>query len=437
MLFYNIRIAAKSLRRNPILTTLLIGAIALGICVSTSFVAMRHMLSKDPLPGKSDKLFYIRLDSWDPGRAYVPEEPKSIPMQVTYRDARDLMRSTIPTRQTASFKSTMFVFPDPKVARPYNETIRLVGSDFFPMFQVPFQYGAGWDKAADAKPEQVVVLDAATNKKLYGGANSVGKSLRIEDRNYRVVGVIDEWRPNVKFYDLTQNATMAPEGIFMPFNLTPILQPRTSGNTDGWKSSGTTPEEFLQSETTWIQFWVELPEPQQQSAYRDLLVSHMREQKKFGRFQRPLYYKLTNVTDLMKEFNVVPRQVHAMSIVSLLFLAVCSLNLVGLLLGKFLARVPEVSVRRALGASRLQIFWQHIVECELVGVVGGLIGLVMSFGLLKLIGKAMPEGMLMPTLDLEMLGISAFLSLVAGLMAGIYPAWRVCTVPPAMQLKVQ
>ena len=38
-------------------------------------------------------------------------------------------------------------------------------------------------------------------------------------------------------------------------------------------------------------------------------------------------------------------------------------------------------------------------------------------------------------LDLEMVAISVFLSLMAGLMAGIYPAWRVCSVAPAMQLK--
>ena len=40
-------------------------------------------------------------------------------------------------------------------------------------------------------------------------------------------------------------------------------------------------------------------------------------------------------------------------------------------------------------------------------------------------------------LDGEMLATALFLSLVAGLVAGVYPAWRVCSVPPAMQLKVQ
>jgi len=40
-------------------------------------------------------------------------------------------------------------------------------------------------------------------------------------------------------------------------------------------------------------------------------------------------------------------------------------------------------------------------------------------------------------LDAEMIGVSIVLSLVAGLMAGIYPAWRICSIAPAMQLKLQ
>jgi putative ABC transport system permease protein len=114
MFLYNLRIAVKSLRRNPVLTTLLIGAIALGICVATTFIALRHIMEKDPLPGKSDTLFYVRMDNWDPQRAYVAEDPKSLPTQITYRDMRGLMASNIPTRQTGTFRTRFFIHPDPK-----------------------------------------------------------------------------------------------------------------------------------------------------------------------------------------------------------------------------------------------------------------------------------------------------------------------------------
>lgn len=435
MLAYHFKIALKSLRRNPILTTLLITGIALGICVSTAFVTLRHMYTQDPLPGKSDKLFYVRLDTW--GKDSERLMGQDIPDQITYRDARGLMRSPIPVRQTASFITSRFVHPGPGRGRPYQPDIRLVFADFFDMFQLPFRYGGPWTKAADAKPEQVVVIDHDTNEKLFGGENSVGRSIRIEDREFRVVGVLDRYRPPARLFELLRNPTGPPEPIYIPFNLVEPLQIQLSGNNSTWKLEDIdTFEQLLNSEMLWLQYWVELPDEQAVAAYRDWINSYIAEQKKIGRFERPANHRLSTMRDLMDELQLMPEGVTSMSVVSLLFLAVCSLNLVGILLGKFLARVPEVSVRRALGASRAQIFWQHIIECEVIGLIGGALGILLSLGILGILARYMQNGEAL-RLDGEMLLLAAFLSLVAGLLAGVYPAWRVCSVPPAMQLKVQ
>src|SRR5207247_9843665 len=141
------------------------------------------------------------------------------------------------------------------------------------------------------------------------------------------------------------------------------------------------------------------------------------------------------VRGIRREFGMVRPAMNAMAATSILFLVICALNLTGLLLGKFLARAPEVSVRRALGATRSDIFMQHIVECEIVGVSGGVIGMLLSLGVLKFIGKLITSTTVM-SLDLEMILAALFLSLVAGLIAGLYPAWRICTLQPAVQLKV-
>jgi putative ABC transport system permease protein len=437
MLLYHFRIAAKSLRRNPFLTSLLVFAVALGICIATSFTTLRHVLTKDPLPrGRSAVLHYVRMDSWDPKRAYLADDPKSIPPMLSYRDARGLMESKIPVRQTATYQTQLFVFPEGKGERPYPENIRMVFSDFFPMFAVPFRYGSGWDKAADAKPEPVVVIDNATNEKLFAGKNSVGRQIRISDRVFRVGGVLAPWRPALRAYDPTGFAVAAPEAIYMPLNFTPLMRLRTSGNNDGWKSAGTTYEEFLQSDQTWLEFWAELPTPDKVGAYKQWVDSYVLEQKKLGRYQRPLHNEVTPLMPLFRDFKIVPPQVTAMATVSILFLLVCSLNLVGVILGKFLSRAPEVSVRRALGATRRDVFVQHIVECELIGLIGGPIGIGLSMLIVKFAAKVLP-GNIPIQLDAEMFLTAIALSLGAGLVAGLYPAWRICTIAPAMQLKIQ
>jgi putative ABC transport system permease protein len=442
MLAYQVKTAMQSLRRNPVLTTLLIVGIAVGICVSTAFVTLRHMYTRDPLPGKSEKVFYVRLDSWDKeepfrGGASTDVTNRPIPDQVTYRDARNLLRSPVPKRQSPTYITRAFVYPDPKIARPFQPDVRLVFSDFFEMFEMPFRYGGPWTKAADAKPEPVVVIDDAMNRKLFGGENSVGRTVRIGERQYQVSGVLAPWRPPIRLFEMNRNAAGPPEGFYIPFNFGESLELWSFGNNSGWDGKQiNTFQDNLASERIWLQYWVELPDAATKRSYEDWLTAYINEQKKLGRFQRPLYFALTTIPDLMTEWRLMPTGVKAMSVVSLLFLAVCSINLIGILLGKFLARVPEVSVRRALGASRAQIFWQHVIECELIGILGGILGIGLSVAVLGLLSKYMPNGEAL-RLDGEMLGLAAVLSLVAGLIAGVYPAWRICSIPPAMQLKVQ
>jgi putative ABC transport system permease protein len=437
MLLHYVRLAFKSMRRNPILSSLIVGAIALGITISTSFITLYHVMAQDPIPDKSSRLHYIRMDNWDPARPYPGEGSLAIPPQITFQDMRNIMKSTIPVRQTATYRSNLFVFPDPKQGRPFRAAVRLAFSDFFTMFEVPFQYGGPWDKSADEKPEQVVVLDQETNDKVFGGGNSVGRTLRIDEREFKVVGVLAHWRPIVKMYDLTSNQTAPPEGVFMPFNLAEPMEIRTAGNTDNWKPIGddnSYAAVWIRSEMCWLQMWVELADDGQKQAYVDFLQAYVTDQKKLGRFQRKIDNRVTSLPALMVELQVVPRQIGAMASISLLFLAVCSLNLMGLLLGKFLARAPEVGVRRALGASRTAIFLQHIVECELIGVLGGVIGLALSLGVLALFNRAIFG--IPIALDLQMVGAAVVLSLVAGLVAGLYPAWRICTIPPASYLRL-
>src|SRR5262245_30986502 len=393
MLRYHLTIALKSLKRSPILTALLVSGIALGICVSTAFTTLRHMYEQDPLPGKTDRVLYVRLDSWGKERSYKRSDPSSLPDQITYKDARNLMRCPIPKRQTASYITARFVHPDPKVARPWQPDVRLVYRDYFDIFQVPFQYGGPWSKEADDKPEQVMVIDDATNRKLFGGENSVGRTVRMEDRDYRVVGVLAPWRPPLRLVELVRNAEGPPEPIYIPFNLAETQEIWLTGNNSGWDGVRIeTYKEFLASERVWLQFWVELPDAASKGAYGDWVRSYIEDQKKLGRFQRPVHYELTTIPDFVEEMGLMPDGVKAMSVVSILFLAVSSLNLVGILLGKFLARIPEVSVRRALGASRAQVFLQHVIEVEVIGIAGGVVGVALSAGILRLIGRFMPNG---------------------------------------------
>ena len=62
MFAYYARLAVRSFRRNKVLTALMVVAIALGIGASMTTLTVFHVLSGDPIPGKSDRLFYVQVD---------------------------------------------------------------------------------------------------------------------------------------------------------------------------------------------------------------------------------------------------------------------------------------------------------------------------------------------------------------------------------------
>ena len=289
---------------------------------------------------------------WTPGTRPRPHPNKAgLPQQITYRDMAEIMKSDIPLRQSGMYKANLYVFPEPGAGRPTRTLTRMCFADFFPMFDVPFKYGSGWDRAADLGPEPVVVLERRRTTSCSAARTASARRSASRTATFRVVGVLDTWRPSVKFYDITQQAVQPPEQLFMPFGLMRPMQIRTSGNSDGWKSAPVPGFEGLfVSEAAWIQMWVELPDQDARARYTDFLKAYATEQKTHGRFARPLRVEVTPLLEWLSEQEVTPRELTVMLVVSLLFLAVCALNLMGLLLAKFLARAPEIGVRRALGA---------------------------------------------------------------------------------------
>jgi len=436
MLGYQLKLAARSVRRNPLLTLLLVSGIGLGIGVSMVFVNAYYRFSGDPIPDKSDKLFYVQMDSWNPERPFDSDDPSEPPNQMTFMDAMAVMASDIPTLRTANYKVDLTVYPPKEGARPFRETVRLCYADFFPMFEVPFLHGNGWTREADEAREPVVVLSREANRELFGGGDTVGRKLTIEGRDFTVIGILDDWRPMPKYYDTMNDDLGAPERMFMPFHFGEEFEVYTSGNDSGWKGRDPGYDGWLKSESVWIQTWVQLDNASQKDAFVSFMNAYAMEQKKAGRFQRPVNNRLRNVMQWLEHEQVVPPAAKTLLLISLLFLLVCSVNLIGVLLGKFIGRAPEVGVRRALGASRKAIFVQHVLECELIGIVGGLAGLGLSTVGMKLVDSLFDQNFNFG-LDWNLFAVAVALSLASALVAGLYPAWRICRIPPGLHLKLQ
>jgi putative ABC transport system permease protein len=193
----------------------------------------------------------------------------------------------------------------------------------------------------------------------------------------------------------------------------------------------------LASDCTWITAWVETASSGERSELQSWLDNYAGEQRKLGRLKRNAPNRLFDVPGWMEYTGVVGKDSKLQAWLAFGFLMLCLVNTVGLLLAKFSVRASEIGVRRALGASRTEIFRQFLIETVVVGLVGGVLGLLLAFGALRLIGMTSKAMANLAQMDWEMLGLTFVISVSAAILAGLLPTWRACQVTPAIQLKSQ
>ena len=436
MFRYYVKLGLASIRKNPILSGLMIAAIAVGIGACMTIINIYYVMGGNPIPNRSDVLYYVQVDSWSPNEAY--KDPDFPPEQITYMDGKALYDAHKARRQVLSYKTGRVVEPQSEGERPFQVVSRATTADFFPMFDTPFLYGGGWDQAADDNEDRVVVLSREINERVFGGKDPVGETLIMNGDPYRVVGVLDTWEPMPKFYDVNNGQFSHPEDVYFPLSLAIANQFPSWGNTNCWKPSEGGWAGRLQSECVWLQFWVELHGAKEKQEYLDFLNAYAETQKAAGRFPRPLNNRLSNVMEWMQSEEVVVDDVSVLMGLSFLFLVVCLLNTIGLLLAKVARRTGDISLRRALGASRRAIFSQYIVEAGVIGVAGGILGIGMTWlGLqgIKILYGEFDFMTRLVQMDWVVIFDAIGLAIVSALAAALYPTWRACAVHPAKQLK--
>ena len=138
MFSYYLKLALKSIRRNPVLSALMVLALGLGIGAFMTTYTVYYLMSGDPIPHKSHQLYAVQLDNWDPNDPPT-ESARDVQPQLTYRDAEYLMHAQTPaTRQAAMYRTGVTVQPDSAENPPFDGSTRATYHSFFEMFDVPF-----------------------------------------------------------------------------------------------------------------------------------------------------------------------------------------------------------------------------------------------------------------------------------------------------------
>jgi putative ABC transport system permease protein len=423
---YYLQLALRSLRRNRVLTALMIIAVSVGIGSSMTLLTALRAMSADPIPAKSDRLFSVRIDNWGPDAA----NNAALSDLLSYPDAMALMRAHQGVRQSVMYAPVFSVTPQTPV--------RAVYTDFFGMFNVPFAAGAAWSKADDEGRANVVILGAKIAQRLFPRGDAVGKTVALGADAYRIVGVLAPWNFQPRVYDLSSRLYQQTEDIFLPLTTAGVHKLLSYGGSYCSKPVPRNWEAVSESECRWVEFWVELHSASDRAVYLEFLNNYAAEQRRLGRFRWPPSVALLDVKQTLTAQHIVPGEMKIATIAGFGFLLVCLVNATGLMLAKLTGRAAEFSLRRALGASKLQIFAQCLAEATLVGLSGG------AFGLgLTILGLAFERAILredyarLVNLDGTAIATTLGVAFVTVMIAALFPAWQTSRLQPAWKLKAQ
>jgi putative ABC transport system permease protein len=282
------------------------------------------------------------------------------------------------------------------------------------------------------------------NETLFGGQNSVGQEIRLDGQLFRIGGVLEEWNPRPRFFDAGSHGTVYAfddaGDIYIPFARATDMKKDSTVvycPTASWRLDESNWDAYLHSECDRIDAWVELATPANADRYREYLRNYAGEQQRLGRFSWPPNIRLRNLTDSMVYWDVTPTASTLSMLVSASFLLIVLVNVVGLMLARFMRRAPEIGIRRALGASRVAIYWQFLIEAATMGFVGGLLGVALT--LLGVWGAGElfePNIARLVHADTSLIALTVLLAMAATVVSALYPTWRAAQTQPAWQIKI-
>ncbi len=434
---YYIKLAWLSIKKTPVLSGLMVIAIATGIAASLTTLTLYSVIASNPMAHKNDSLFRLQLDSWSPEFEFYAAN--AVPVNLTYKDAKAIYNADQADQTLVMARVGLTLERPDSDVEPSIHASRLTTNSFFDLFDVEFIHGGPWSDSADQNGEQLAVISEGMNNRYFDGANSVGEPILLEGEIYTIVGVVtDNWSMIPNVYDLNTGGFAGPPQIYAPFFNFERRNFPIWGDMSGWKYEDTpTHAQHLQSERVWVQAWVSLTDEEQFQSFSQYLRNYINEQKQLGRFERPLKFVLSTPEQWLEINEVVSKDNKILVALALAFLLVCLVNAVVLLLAKFLRKAPEAGLRRALGASRSAIFVQHLTEAAAIGLAGGLLGLALSSLGLAGIRNLYDNYDAVAVMSGFTLLAALVLALASSLLSGVIPAWQVSRSQPSRYLKTQ
>jgi len=384
LLIQDVRVGLRSLARSRLATAAAVISLALGIGANTAnFSVVYGILFRDLPFANAERLLFI--DAWNPDRG-DGDRP------LTWADLAAL-RSLNTLEEAGGFDDRSLTVTSGD--QPERIAGAAITPGLFGILGVEPALGREFQSGEGAEPgfEQAAIISDALWHRMYGGdASAVGDTIHINGREIVIVGVMP---PGFRFPEI--------EDLWLPLG--------TNDMTDhqrrvligvGKLAEGVRMEAAQEQVAAWTQ-QVQREFPETHAGW-DTRVQWFRHGFVDGQGRQSLYLLLAAV--------------------GFVLLLACA-NVANLLLARATDQQRDMVVRSALGASRLRLARQVLVESIALGLAGGILGGAIAWAWVELIGSSIPEELAFwidISIDTPVLAYTALLAVGTGVLFGLLPA---------------
>ncbi|SEG30883.1 duplicated orphan permease [Bryocella elongata] len=407
----DLRSVLRQIRKAPAFALMVVATMALGIGSTTAVFSLVDTVLLHPLPfSQPDRL--VALNTLEQPRGNSGE-PATAPSDTSYPNFFDWRDQAKSFQQMASYQGQSFTLGLSNAPARRIDGLG-VSADFFTMLRVAPALGRTFTRAEEQAGNRSVIISYSLWRDAFNASPAVlGKAVLLNEETYTIVGVMPAsfQFPNAPDAEVWVTPSVAMEGK------------NPSGKQRGWNQISVLGRladgvgiDQARAEMQTIQLALVKQYPDDNS--KETAVAVVPElQDLVGDLRRPLRILFAAV--------------------SFLLLIACA-NVAGLFLTRTVARQPELALRSALGASRLRIVRQLMLESLSLSLLGGAGGVALTAVVLRLSPNLLPDDL--PrlhelSLNPQVLLFALLASILTGLLFTAFPAWRGCRLDPAIGLR--